>query len=468
MSGHEETARHERAAVAYVHRQATDAGLIWREITGQDIGIDAILELPYADEEEHSVRGFVLLQVKARSRPVIGGKLQVVYKKRHHLYWLTQRLPLLVCVVETSDTDDFSTGVSSHWIDYKSLKPEQHQITEDKNQRWTLRIPLDSPHVWPSKSKEYPDWSSQAAAFRNWIESVVTKSAEAIVKTLCESADGYLGSGKPAEARTCLKQIPIWEEVLLKANTRRSTGLLIAKTIRRTGAVDEQEKFARQAGRYRNSTEIAQYELALTYWTRACMTRFPKADLASWRSALKILRRPRAHKESAIGVLRRDLLRLSAYVNIRATLSCLPGMAKSIPDEKLCRDLREVIGLWRNSKEESVISDPRYELQLLNALRALCRGHLSRREVTDAQRVLDELRREMEKNPDRETLALTDFLLLNAWIAIENGKWDIAAATLECTKYLLKSMHDPLLEWFQDVIVRKWEKMKDAPTLSRA
>jgi hypothetical protein len=54
MSGEEKTARHERAAVAYAHQLATSAGLIWREITGQDIGIDAVLEMPYADNRRVS------------------------------------------------------------------------------------------------------------------------------------------------------------------------------------------------------------------------------------------------------------------------------------------------------------------------------------------------------------------------------------------------------------------------------
>src|SRR6266851_7376806 len=107
MAGEEKTARHERAAVAYAHRQATNAGLIWREITGQNIGIDAILEMPYADKDELSVRGFALLQVKSRSRAVAADKLQVVYRKRHHLYWLRQRLPVLLCVVDPSDAYRF-------------------------------------------------------------------------------------------------------------------------------------------------------------------------------------------------------------------------------------------------------------------------------------------------------------------------------------------------------------------------
>jgi hypothetical protein len=462
MGGDEKTARHERAAVAYAHRQATNAGLMWREITGQDIGIDAILEMPYADKDEHSVRGFALLQVKSRSHAVAAGKLQVLYRERHHLYWLTQRLPVLLCVVEASDANRFSTGVTGHWIDYKSLKPDEYSISESSDHRWTLRIPLDNPHIWPSKSAKYQGWSGEAGAFRDWIENVLTGSAEAIVRTLCEAADGYLGSGKPERASACLKQIPIWEEVLLKPETRRSMDMLLAKTIRRVGAVEEQKRLGQRAAQAYSNPEFVPYELALTYWTKACRTRLPKTDFKSWRQAIKALGSPHAWRRPTSGTLRRNLLRLGAYVNIRATLSTVPGMEKEAPDAKLCGELREVIARWRASKDEDIVSDPRHDLRLLNGLRALCRGHLSRGEIAEAEGVLRELKREMEKNPDREALALTDFLLLSAWVAVANGKREVAAATLEATKYFLKSMHDPLLEWLQDVIVRKWEVMNRA------
>src|SRR5882724_5546273 len=260
MGGEEKTARHERAAVAYAHRQATNAGLMWREITGQDIGIDAILEMPYSDKDEHSVRGFALLQVKSRSHAIGAGKLQVVYRKRHHLYWLTQRLPVLLCVVEPSDADRFSTGVTGHWIDYKSLKPDEYSISESSDDRWTLRIPLDNPHIWPSKSARYHDWPGEAGAFRDWMENVLTGSAEAIVRTLCEAADGYLGSGKPERAKACLKQIPIWEEVLLKPETRRSMDMLLAKTIRRVGDVEEEKRLGQRAAQAYSNPEFVPYE----------------------------------------------------------------------------------------------------------------------------------------------------------------------------------------------------------------
>jgi hypothetical protein len=464
MGAEEKTARHERAAVAYAHRLATNAGLVWREITGQDIGIDAILELPYADQDDYSVRGFALLQVKSRSSAVAAGKLQVVYRKRHHLYWLTQRLPVLLCVVEPSDADRFSTGVIGHWIDYKSLKPDEYSISETSDQRWTLRIPLDNAHVWPSKSANYHDWSGEAEALRDWIENVLTGSAEAIVRTLCEAADGYLGSGKPERANACLKQIPIWEEVLLKPETRRSMDMLLAKTIRRVGAVEEQRRLGQRAAHAYSKPEFVPYELALTYWTKACGTRLPKTDLESWRKAIKVLGPPGGWRKPTPGTLRRNLLRLGAYVNIRATLSCIPGLEKEAPDAKLCRDLREVIVRWRTCKDEDIVSDPRYHLQLLNALRALCRGHLCRGEVAEAESALRELKEEMEGKPDRETLALTDFLLLSAWLVVAKGKLEVAAAMLECTTYLLRSMHDPLLEWFQDVIFRKWKQMSRAST----
>src|ERR1700680_3447563 len=41
---------------------------LWREITGQDIGIDAILELPYTDMETHALRG-LLFSRSNRVRP---------------------------------------------------------------------------------------------------------------------------------------------------------------------------------------------------------------------------------------------------------------------------------------------------------------------------------------------------------------------------------------------------------------
>ena len=459
MGGEHKTARHERAAVAYAHRQTTNAGLIWREITGQDIGIDAILELPYADQDEHSVRGFALLQVKSRSRAVAAGKLQVLYRKRHHLYWLTQRLPVLLCIVEPSDADRFSTGVTGHWIDYKSLNLDEPLLSETSDHCWALRIPLDNAHVWPSRSQRFRNWSGEAGAFRNWIETVLTGSAEAIVRTFCDAADGYLGSGKPEQASACLKQIPIWEEVLLKPETRRNVDIRLAKTIRRIGAVKEQKRLSQRLTRSELKREIVPYELALTYWTKATLTRLPRVDLESWRKAIKVLGPPSAWRGPTSRTLRRNLLRLGAYVNIRATLSCVPGKENEAPDARLCRDLRKVIARWRASKDKDIVSDLRYHLQLLNALRALCRGHLSRGEVSEAESVLRELKGEMERKPDRETLALTDFLLLSAWIAVANRKREVAAATLEATRHLLRSMHDPLLEWFQDIIRGKWKQM---------
>jgi len=456
MTGQEKTAQHERAAVAYAHCLVANAGLMWREMTGQDIGIDAILELPYAESEAYSVRGFAVVQVKSRSGSVVDGELKMEYRDRHHLYWLTQRLPVLLCVVEPSDADGFTTGVRGHWIDYKSLKAEDCTITKSGERRWTLRVPITSEHVWSAESMEYSDWSGEAKSFREWIESVFVSSAEAIVRTFCEAADGYLGSGKPDRATACLGQIPLWEEVLLKPDARRAMHMLEAKSIRRLGAVEDQQRLVERAVQSHGPADFLAYELALTYWTKACMTELPAADLPSWEKALEILGAPTTEN------LRGKLLRLGAYVNVRATLSCVPGKEGEIPDEKHCSDLREVIGEWKDCQEKEIVANPRYHLQLLNALRALCRGYLSRGERAKADLVLQELRDEMATNPDRETLALTDFLLLTAWGAVEDGKQEAAAATLDSTKLLLRSMRDPLLEWFQDVVRGKLEGMQRA------
>ena len=459
MSGEEKTARHERAAVAYAHRLATNAGLIWREITGQDIGIDAILELPYPDEEKHGSRGFALLQVKSRAGALVGGKLGTTYRERHHLYWLTQRLPVLICVVEPTDSQGFSTGNVGYWIDYRALEPDDYSITETSDSRWTLRIPVENHHIWSTDKGKHADWSGEAKAFRGWLEKVLVKPAEAIVRTFCEAADVYLGSGKPDQAQACLGQIPIWEKVLVRASTSRSVDLLLAKTMRRMGAIEEQRKFAQRASWDGETRDILKYELALTHWTMACKTPFPDRDLKRWQKAIELVGRPSEFAKSHRRTLKRDLLGLGAYVNIRSTFSCLTGDGGDAPNPHVCTDLRELVDRWRRCEDVEITSDPRFHLQLLNALRALCRGYLSLGEVGEAGEVIEQLKKHMAAHPDRETLALTDFLLLTAWVAAESKKPERAAATLDCTRYLLKSMRDPLLEWFQDVVRAKWKAL---------
>ncbi len=458
MSGEEKTSKHERAAVAHAHRLATNAGLIWREITGQDIGIDAIVELPYADRDTHSVRGYALLQVKSSAEAVVGTELRVAYKKRHHLYWLTQRLPVLLCVVEPADYGEFSTGTISHCIDYKALKPEDYSISSTTDGRWTLKAPLAGVSLWPPNVEQYPDWHSEAASFRAWVEEALVRFAEAIVRTLCEASDAYLGSGKPMQANACLKQIPIWEEVLLKPRTRESVDMLLAKSIRRLGNVEEQQALVKRAAQDYGPAEFPIYELALTHWTKACMTPFPGRDIENWHKALELLGSPYDPAKSNAKTLKRDLLRLGAYVNIKSTLSCLTNELSDAPTSESCVHLREVVNRWMQASNALAGAEARYHLQLLNALRALCRGHLSRGEIAAAENVLRQLQELMGSNPDRETLALTDFLLLTAWLAVESGKVEVAVATLSCTHHLLRSMRDPLLEWFQDVVRGKCDE----------
>ena len=185
------------------------------------------------------------------------------------------------------------------------------------------------------------------------------------------------------------------------------------------------------------------------------MTPFPKRDLNSWQKAIEILGTPRGPATSVPQTLKVDVLRLGAFVNIKSTLSCLTGEQSDAPDSRACSDLRELIDRWSHCEDAETVADPRFHLQLLNALRALCRGHLARGEVREAESVLQQLNEHISRQPDREVLALTDLLLLTAWIWIENGKRENAAATLECTRYLLNAMRDPLLEWFQDVIRAK-------------
>jgi len=292
MSGEEKTAKHERAAVAYAHRLVTNAGLMWRELTGRDIGIDAIIELPYTDSDDRGSRGFVLVQIKSRSGGLRGGRVSAVYKERHDLYWLTQRLPVVICVVESVDSGAFSTATSGSWIDYKALKPTEFSISKSKNdKRWTVRVQQGSPNVWPPQGGMFNDWESEAASFLGWMQDVVIRPAEAIAGTLVEAAEDLLGSGKPERALTYLqRQMPVWEEVLLKEGSREALDMAVARAYRRLGAVTEQ---TRKVATYRRKNlrlpEFMTFELALTHWTRASMNGLSNSDPANWRKALKIL-----------------------------------------------------------------------------------------------------------------------------------------------------------------------------------
>src|SRR5215472_15842167 len=89
MSAEKIEDRHGRVGIAHAHRLVTNAGLIWRDLTGQDIGIDAMIELPYKDNEEYSSRGAILLQVKTRESAIVRGAVTTSLRGRHDRYWFT-------------------------------------------------------------------------------------------------------------------------------------------------------------------------------------------------------------------------------------------------------------------------------------------------------------------------------------------------------------------------------------------
>ena len=453
MSGEEKTARNERAAVAYAHRLVTNAGLMWRELTGQDIGIDAVIELPYADSKRFGSRGFVLVQIKSRSGAARRDRLSAIYKKRHDLYWLTQRLPVVLCVVEPLDSGDFSTAGPGHWIDYKSLKPAEFSISKSKDdKRWTLHVQRNSPNVWPQPRGSFKRWEAEARSFQLWVENVVVRPAEAIAAMAEEAATDLLGSGKPEQARTYLHgHLPLSEEVLLKGRSRQGLDMTITRAYRRLGAVVEQEqKVATYRDKGEPLPEFMQFELALTYWTHASMKPFASSDPAGWRKALSILGTPRRAMPAQVKELKRALIRSAAFVNIKATLARLSRRQDDAPTSAVLDQLERLVAAWEKSKEAHL--DKAFQRHLLNALRAVCRGHLARADLQRAEAALRTLDRLMTREPDRDVLAVTDMLLLAAWISLETGKEEKAKGMLECARHLLNAMYDPLLKWLLGAI----------------
>ena len=131
----------EHAAITYARSLVTGAGFFWR-ITGPDIGIDAMIEMTDNDAKDDNSKGLLLLQVK--SGEVKHGQdqstaLRVRHQGRHRQYWITQPLPLAICVAPSSLHGGYNLPDEGYWIDYRAV--------HHRGCRTSLSLPLPDEHV---------------------------------------------------------------------------------------------------------------------------------------------------------------------------------------------------------------------------------------------------------------------------------------------------------------------------------
>ena len=285
------------------------------------------------------------------------------------------------------------------------------------------------------------------------------RPAEAIAAAATEAADHLLGSGKPDQARRHLNELlPPSEAVLLSSDSRGRIENAIARSYRRLGAVaDQKRRMATYRKRGDQVPGFMQHELALTHWTRASMTPLPGNDPSGWHDALRILGRPQPGLPKQAPRLKLALIRAAAFINIKAGLACVSCKRGDAPTTSDMHHLKRLLGSWTTSR--SAQRDEGFHRHRLNAVRALCRGHLARADLVHAVQTLKTLDRLMTARPDRDLLSVTDMLLLSAWASLEAGDTAKARGILECARHLLNTMHDPLLKGLMAAI----ERRGDAP-----
>ena len=98
------------AAVSFVREMITGCGMISREFSGPDIGVDLMIERDPADGP-----GYVLLQIKGRTTKWKEGTINDV-DDVHLKYWASLKLPFLVVQVHVRETGRAWFGVAAQGV----------------------------------------------------------------------------------------------------------------------------------------------------------------------------------------------------------------------------------------------------------------------------------------------------------------------------------------------------------------
>ncbi len=219
----------ERLGVAYAHNWVVQAKLIWRDLTGRDIGLDGAIEYPLSGNPP--IQGLLLVQVKCSTDPFLrSGGLKFRCMPRHHLYWMLQRVPVLVCLVER--TAETMIAERSYWIDYQSAVVASLPI-ENCIVRVTKMGP-DQP-VFDSQDRDSED-------FRKWVELAIRRNAIIRAEQLNSVIDKLLRSGCAQDAYDLSKEIPSADEALIPLPNKIEIMLMAMKALRRAGTLADQRQ----------------------------------------------------------------------------------------------------------------------------------------------------------------------------------------------------------------------------------
>ena len=468
--------------MARIHELASKVGLIFRQLSGQDIGIDSVLELPKRESElprqkDRSLQGSILVQIKGRKASQLIAKraLNLVFTQRNDKYWLAQRLPLVICAVAIKAGTKGARCQTSevYWIDYQALDKDDASdgsaLTRYKKSGARLKVPL----ILEGEKLHICKKSDDAiGALDLWLRAVLKRAPERAATRAVDKADDFLNAGLPRQAEQSLEDLALWQRELLDSDQLRNIQLKTAKTLRRLGRPEKIEELIKRSAPpncEQKFNRIMQFELALGYWTRGWETANEHVP-DDWNKARKIISEQTSSATTPgsvadLEVREGELIWAAALVNIEST-RVLPKQARSEPAlaEHALTRLRSAIDVWKTqivgtaSGTNKTEKDNQYS-KLLNALRALARGYLSRyfhksvgEDLNMADGALKEIRSQIIKRPDPQTLALLDYLILQAWFLGLSGEVSRACELLDGAKRLTETIHDPVLRHFAGLV----------------
>ncbi len=415
-----------RIAVAYVDRLVTAAGMIWRQLTGEDIGLDGLIE--------SRARGCTFVQVKGTASTFVSKKkIRFPFKRNtHDKYWLSRGVPVLICLVERAKRE--AEGQVCHWIDYSRAQRTRPlaktsctlDLTELKNQ---------SPSTY-LRTTTIRD-SGQLA---EWLNQVVVSLKSSNLDDGLRAAELLLEQGSPREALSILKK----SKQGLGGALPIDLTLRLAKALRRLGDGRSLIALADRSGLEGSAKRTLHYELAFHYMFSAFRRKADSGD-KNWTLA-------KSHLMKSFPGTRPSKEKLIAY----------SGLVLCQAMRKLCNrqfrmhkrpllELRRLLGWWIGCGLERNRRD--YTKRILNAQLALCRANAALGEFDEAKknlqavRALYRLRKSYHSPLWLAHLYLTERLLQllfpRAWKPADGIQGDLALASVR---------DDPEVHAFRDFI----------------
>ncbi|MEW6369066.1 MAG: DUF4365 domain-containing protein [Acidobacteriota bacterium] len=398
----------DRLGVAYVHRCAVETGFIWRELTGQDIGIDAAVELPATERP----MGHILLQVKTSAasfdRP--GDKIAFSARERHHEYWLLQRLPVVLCLVECRHRNRGPTPLRLTLLDFGRL--DRVGAVQFGKRGCSVVRNLAGPAIKYTK----PPWTG----VREWLLATTVNPTEAIASRSLQDAERLIEGGEPDRALQIVRELLGSRQIsLVRPAVLPELVLKKARVLRRLGKSKEASEALKQLDGH--SMPVAKYEKAFVELLR-CMENPSNAD---WARCQKLFEEGSASRRP----LKDQIIRATEALNAASypALWSRPGLP-SVP--RLLAKLEGRLEQWKSEPHSQ-----EYWHRRLNALGATCRGYLALGKLAEAERAFEALRTEFSSPSSYHTAHLMVAILqILEWLCILRGKQDEARVVDACAE----------------------------------